>query len=75
MTVQWVGSGPNYTTIMKTIVMDPAAITATSISNPYPPPTGGYTLTVSFKDARQVISPGVAVSYKIGTTPRTPRPR
>ena len=74
VTVDWSGSGPNYTTTMKTIVMDPAAVSATSTANPYPTPTTGYTLTVSFKDATQVISPGVAVSYKIGTTTYHPAP-
>jgi len=69
VTVVWAGSGPNYTTTMKTIVMDPAALKATSTSYPYPTPSSGYTLTVTFKDARQVISPGVSVSYvKNGTT-------
>jgi prepilin-type N-terminal cleavage/methylation domain-containing protein len=63
VTVVWSGSGPNYTTTMKTIVMDPAAISATSTSNPYPTPTAGYTLTVAFKDARQLISPYVTVKY------------
>jgi prepilin-type N-terminal cleavage/methylation domain-containing protein len=72
VTVDWAGSGPNYTTTMKTIVMDPTAISARSTSNPYPTPTSGYTLTVTFKDARQVISPGVTVSYKIGTTTYNP---
>ena len=69
MTVGWSGSGPNYTTTMKTIVMDPAAVSATSTAHPYPTPSSGYTLTVTFKDARQVISPGVTVRYvKDGVT-------
>lgn len=74
VTVDWAGSGPNYTTIMKTIVMDPTAVSSTSTAYPYPSPSAGYTLTVAFKDARQVISPGVTVSYKIGTTTYTPAP-
>jgi len=74
VTVTWSGSGPNYTTTLNTIVMDPAAVSATSTSNPYPTPSGGYTLTVSFKDATQVRSPGVVVTYKVGATTYTPAP-
>ncbi len=75
VTVTWLGWGPNYTTSMDTVVMDPSATSVTSTSNPYPTPTAGYTLTVAFKDATQVISPGVTVTYTdaLGTK-HTPAP-
>jgi len=151
VTVTWGGWGPNYTTRMKTVIMDPTAASATSTANPYPPLTGtvtgvivraggsnytsaptvvfsggggtgaaataiinptthvvtgvsvtspgsgytspptvsftggggsgatavaleGYTLTVAFKDATQVISPGVKVTYTDATGTHTPAP-
>ena len=61
------GSATDYVTNMKTIVMDPAAISVTSTSNPYPSPSGGYTLTVAFKNYTQVTSAGVTVVYVTGS--------
>ena len=63
VSVRWQGSAPNYLTQMDSIVMDPSAMTLQSTSNPYPQPTGGYTLTVAFKDARQLVSPYLKVTY------------
>src|SRR5664280_2176907 len=48
VSVRWQGSAPNYLTQMDSIVMDPSAMTLQSTSNPYPQPTGGYTLTVAY---------------------------
>jgi prepilin-type N-terminal cleavage/methylation domain-containing protein len=74
VTVRWAGSGPNYVTTMDTIVMDPTALSIQSTSNPYPAPSGGYTLIITFKDARQLVSPYLRVQYKIGTTTYTATP-
>ena len=74
VTVRWAGSGPNYVTKMDTIVMDPSAMSVQSTSNPFPAPSGGYTLIIAFKDARQLVSPYLKVQYKIGTTTYTATP-
>ena len=63
VTVTWGGWGPNYTTTMESVVMDPEATSVTSTANPYPTPSAGYTLTIAFKDARQLESPWVKVTY------------
>lgn len=71
--VDWSQSGPNYTTRMNTIVMDPSALSVSSTSNPFPAPPGGYRLTFSFKDWTHVISPGVVLK-QVFTRPGTPTP-
>jgi prepilin-type N-terminal cleavage/methylation domain-containing protein len=73
--VRWQGSAPNYLTQMDTIVMDPTAMSVQSTSNPYPQPTSGYSLTVAFKDARQLVSPNyLKVTYVQGGVTRTATP-
>jgi prepilin-type N-terminal cleavage/methylation domain-containing protein len=75
VTVDWVGSGPNYTTRMNTIVMDPLAMQVQSLDNPFPPNPLGYKLTVAFKNWTHVnVSPyGVTVT-QVFTRPGTPTP-
>ena len=74
VTVDWAKSGPNYRTKMDTIVMDPAALSIQSTSNPYPTPSAGYSLTVAFKDARQLESPYLKVTYVQGGVTKTATP-
>jgi hypothetical protein len=74
VTVTWGGWGPNYTTTMETIVMDPEAASVTSTANPYPTPTAGYKLTISFKDATQLVSPYVKVTYVQSGVTKTATP-
>ena len=76
VSVRWQDSAPNYLTQMDTIVMDPSAMTVQSTSNPYPQPSGGYTFTFAFKDARQLVSPYLKLTYvQIGVTKTaTPSP-
>ena len=54
--------------------MDPTAMSVQSTSNPYPQPSGGYTLTIAFKDARQLISPYVKVTYVQAGVTKTATP-
>jgi prepilin-type N-terminal cleavage/methylation domain-containing protein len=72
--VRWQGSAPNYLTQMDTIVMDPSAMSVQSTSNPYPQPSNGYTLTVAFKDARQLVSPYLKVTYVESGVTKTATP-
>jgi len=74
VTVTWAGSGPNYTTTMHTIIMNPAAMTVQSTSNPYPQPSSGYTLTVAFKDATQLVNPYLKVTYVQSGVTKTATP-
>jgi prepilin-type N-terminal cleavage/methylation domain-containing protein len=73
VTVRWAGTG-NYVTQMDTIVMDPSALSVQSTSNPYPQPSSGYTLTVAFKDARQLVSPYLKVTYVQAGVTKTATP-
>ena len=74
VSVHWQGSAPNYLTQMDTIVMDPSAMSVQSTSNPYPQPSSGYSLTVAFKDATQLVSPYLKVTYVQAGTPMTATP-
>jgi len=74
VSVRWQGSAPNYLTQMDTIVMDPSAMSVQSTSNPYPQPSAGYTLTVAFKDARQLQSPFLKVTYVQSGVTKTATP-
>ncbi|MEI6502043.1 MAG: hypothetical protein WCP21_13580, partial [Armatimonadota bacterium] len=74
VSVSWQGSAPNYLTQMDTIVMDPSAMSVQSTSNPYPQPSSGYSLTVAFKDATQLVSPYLKVTYVQAGTPMTATP-
>jgi prepilin-type N-terminal cleavage/methylation domain-containing protein len=74
VSVSWQGSAPNYLTQMDTIVMDPSAMSVYSTSNPYPQPSNGYTLTVVFKDARQLVSPYLKVTYVQSGVTKTATP-
>jgi len=74
VSVHWQGSAPNYLTQMDTIVMDPSAMSVQSTSNPYPQPSNGYTLTVAFKDARQLVSPYLKVTYVQNGVTKTATP-
>ena len=67
------GTSSNKTTTMQTIIMDPTALSVTSTSNPYPAPSGGYSLTVAFKNYTEVSSAGVVV-VQVYTRPGTPSP-
>jgi prepilin-type N-terminal cleavage/methylation domain-containing protein len=73
VTVTWAGSA-NYVTKMDTVVMNPAAMTVQSTSNPYPQPSSGYTLTVAFKDATQLVNPYLKVTYVQGGVTKTATP-
>jgi prepilin-type N-terminal cleavage/methylation domain-containing protein len=74
VSVRWQGSAPNYLTVMDTIVMDPSAMSVQSTSNPYPQPSNGYSLTVAFKDARQLVSPYLKVTYVQAGVTKTATP-
>ena len=74
VSVRWQGSAPNYLTQMDTIVMDPSAMSVQSTSNPYPQPSNGYTLTVAFKDATQLVSPYLKVTYVQAGVTKTATP-
>jgi prepilin-type N-terminal cleavage/methylation domain-containing protein len=74
VSVRWQGSAPNYLTQMDTIVMDPSAMSVQSTSNPYPQPSSGYSLTVAFKDARQLDSPYLKVTYVQAGVTKTATP-
>jgi hypothetical protein len=74
VSVRWQDSAPNYLTQMDTIVMDPSAMTVQSTSNPYPQPSNGYSLTVAFKDARQLVSPYLKVTYVQAGVTKTATP-
>jgi len=74
VSVHWQGSAPNYLTQMDTIVMDPSAMSVYSTSNPYPQPSNGYTLTLDFKDARQLVPPYVKVTYVQAGVTKTATP-
>jgi hypothetical protein len=54
--------------------MDPSAMSVQSTSNPYPQPPNGYSLTVAFKDARQLVAPYLRVTYVQSGVTKTATP-
>jgi prepilin-type N-terminal cleavage/methylation domain-containing protein len=79
VSVVWAGSGPNYTTTLKTVVMDPTAVLAYSYNNPAI--AGPFSLTVAFKNYTQVLQSagagGVSVAQVLmcPTSSATPKPQ
>ncbi|MEI6726741.1 MAG: type II secretion system protein [Actinomycetes bacterium] len=74
VTVSWTESGRTITKSMSTNVKDPAAdtdIVSTGGSDNWTPQPGGYTLTASFKDGREITSSGVVLVYVNASNVRT----
>lgn len=57
------GVTSTHSTTMRTVVMNPAAMSRSSKDNPPPPPPEGYSITVAFKNYTEVTSQGVTVVY------------